>query len=211
MAITYTTKKYRILQKTSATTADIMHPETEAEITLIKPISGIEANNAQKALEKLNDKINIVNASILYGTKEYWNDQPSLRTEANTIYVYTNAFDYYDIVDIDASTFTTDGSLYIKVGNTYQKITSGTYDESQTYYKYHIVAGMKIGDGNAYLKDKAFITDYLSYKIDELRSQFEAHASNTTIHVNNIDRQRWDDKMNYEDEIVNETLVINRN
>ena len=175
MAITYTTKKYRILQKTSTTTADIMHPETEAEITLIKPITGIDADNAQKALEKLNDKINIVDASILYGTKEYWDSQPSLRTDANTIYVYTNAFTY------------TEGG---------QTIT---------------VAGMKIGDGNAYLAHVAFITDYLAYKIDELKTQFEAHLADTVHHVDETDRARWDHKMNYEDEIVNETLVINRN
>lgn len=67
--ITYTTKKYKILQKTSATTADIMHPETEAVITLIKPFDDITGPNTQKALEQLDKKINITQSTVLFDTK----------------------------------------------------------------------------------------------------------------------------------------------
>ena len=173
--ITYTTKKYRILQKTSDTTANLMHPETEADIVLIKPFEDISATNTQVALKQLNDKINIAQSSILFNTKEGWNAQPDLRTQENIIYVYTNAFTYND------------GSKDI------------------------VIAGIKIGDGNAYLKDKAFVTDKLAYDIGLINDNFTTHLNDNVRHITSEERSNWNHKANYEDEVVNETLVLNRN
>lgn len=176
MGITYTTKKYKILQKTSETSANIMHPETEASITLIQPFGDISAKNTQKALEQLNAKINIAQSSILYNTKAGWDAQPTLRTEANIVYVYTDAFTYND------------GEKDIKV------------------------AGIKIGDGNAYLIDAAFITDYLAYQIMELNERFQSHLDDDNRHINEGERSKWNNKLNYElSEVDDELLILNRN
>ena len=170
--ITYTTKKYRILQKTSDTTANLMHPETEADIVLIKPFEDITATNTQKALKQLNDKINVAQSSILFNTKAGWDAQPTLRTQANIIYIYTDAF------KVDGKD----------------------------------VAGIKIGDGNAYLIDKAFLTDYLANQIAELITQFQAHLADNVRHITGEERTKWNNKLNYElSEEEPETLILNRN
>ena len=170
--ITYTTKKYRIFQKTSDTTANLMHPETEADIVLIKPFEDITATNTQKALKQLNDKINVAQSSILFNTKAGWDAQPTLRTQTNIIYIYTDAF------KVDGKD----------------------------------VAGIKIGDGNAYLIDKAFITDYLANQIAELITQFQAHLDDNVRHITADERTKWNNKLNYElSEQEPETLIINRN
>lgn len=69
-------------------------------------------------------------------------------------------------------------------------------DETITY-----VPGIKIGDGNAYLIDIAFVTDALSKKLME-------HINNVQIHVSNEDRERWNNKLNLD--IDGEALVFNR-
>ena len=67
---------------------------------------------------------------------------PSSTPDGSTFY-YTNdvssdgtAFQSYTKKNITAATFVTDGSLYIKSGNTYTAVTSGTFDASVTYYTY---------------------------------------------------------------------------
>lgn len=48
-----------------------------------------------------------------------------------------NTADVYFVVDVDATTFTTDGTLYTyDAGNTpqYTQVTTGTYDPTETYY-----------------------------------------------------------------------------
>lgn len=173
---TYVTKKYKIQQRTSDTEITTLHPETEASITLIQPIAGLDAINTQKALEKLNEKIDIVQSSILYDTKAHWDSQPSLRTKANTIYVYTDAF-----------TYTVDGQQVV-------------------------VAGIKVGDGNAYLIDVAFITDYLANAIVELNQTVQNHLDDNVRHITSAERTKWNNKINYElSEEDQELLIINRN
>lgn len=166
MAITYTVKKYRILQKTSATTADLMHPETEAEIVLVDKFApDISAKNVQSALKELNDKIDTTkeNSVISKTTAEWTTENP--RTQLNTIYVYTDAFE----------------------------LDNGTK-----------VAGIKIGDGNAYLSDKPFITDYLAQVLAE-------HLADTDRHIREGERETWHNKITCADTITDETLVLTRN
>ena len=117
----------------------------------------------------------IINAKIFYDTKANWDAQPTLRTESNTIYVYTDAFTYND------------GSKDVQV------------------------AGIKIGDGNAYLIDKAFITDYLANQILQLYSQLQTHINDNTRHITAEERTKWNNKANYEVLDINETLILNRN
>lgn len=67
------------------------------------------------------------------------------------------------------------------------------------------VPGIKIGDGNAYLIDLPFIDE--STKEDILR-ELRDHTNNDTIHVSNVDRSFWNDKLNYN--ILGERLEFNR-
>lgn len=68
------------------------------------------------------------------------------------------------------------------------------------------VPGVKIGSGNSYVQDLAFITDA---EADSLLS----HINNTTVHITTAERLYWNNKINIDDseEVVEETLVMNRN
>ena len=85
----------------------------------------------------------------------------------------------------------------------YQDHKSFVNSEGKTIY----VAGIKIGDGNAYLIDLPFIeTDT---DVTELTEELRAHEADTTAHVTAMERQFWDNKLNCE--IENDTLILNRN
>lgn len=72
------------------------------------------------------------------------------------------------------------------------------------------IPGIKIGDGNAYVQDLPFMDN-------DLRDALMAHIANTNVHVTLNDKSFWNNKLNYDDtlevdnELVNETLVLNRN
>jgi len=65
------------------------------------------------------------------------------------------------------------------------------------------VAGLKIGDGSSYLIDLPFL--------GEMEESFYEHLTNTTIHITEKERQFWNNKINCEDFITEETLFLNRN
>ena len=67
------------------------------------------------------------------------------------------------------------------------------------------VPGIKIGSGNAYVQDLAFLGEYdASLLID--------HILNTGIHVTSAEKSFWSNKLNVNDdtEVVNEILILNR-
>lgn len=68
------------------------------------------------------------------------------------------------------------------------------------------VPGIKIGSGNAYVQDLAFVG-----AAD--REDLLAHINNTTVHVTNEDKLFWNNKLNVTDnqEVIGEALVFNRN
>ena len=65
------------------------------------------------------------------------------------------------------------------------------------------IAGLKIGDGNSYLIDLPFL--------GELDQSFYDHINNTTVHITTAERQFWNNKLNCENQIIEETLFLNRN
>lgn len=70
----------------------------------------------------------------------------------------------------------------------------------------HYIPGVKIGSGNAYVADLAFIDE-------ELERQLIAHIQDTVIHVTAQDRNFWNNKLNVNDtqEVIDgDTLVFNR-
>lgn len=68
------------------------------------------------------------------------------------------------------------------------------------------VPGMKVGSGNAYLSDLVFLNAADSATLAD-------HITNNNIHVTEVQKQSWDRKLNIDDEheVVNETLIFNRN
>lgn len=67
-------------------------------------------------------------------------------------------------------------------------------DTGKTIY----VPGVKIGDGNAYLSDIAFLGDGGPEQGWEILME---HINNWEIHVSATDRARWDQKLNVKDEV----------
>ena len=68
--------------------------------------------------------------------------------------------------------------------------------DNQQYYQ----PSFKIGDGNTYLVDLPFFDDYIA-----------SHISNSAIHVSEADRTFWNNKINCDEIVSEETLIINRN
>ena len=68
------------------------------------------------------------------------------------------------------------------------------------------VPGVKIGSGNGYVQDLAFIDEAAA-------SSLLAHAENNSVHVTAVEKALWNNKLNVSDsaEVVNEALVFNRN
>lgn len=65
------------------------------------------------------------------------------------------------------------------------------------------VAGLKIGDGSSYLVDLPFL--------GELDQSFYDHINNTTVHITAEERQFWNNKINCDELIIEENLVLHRN
>lgn len=66
------------------------------------------------------------------------------------------------------------------------------------------VPGIKIGDGLAYCVDLPFVGDDISQKLVE-------HINDTERHITEEERLFWNNKVNCQDSVVNETLILNRN
>lgn len=69
------------------------------------------------------------------------------------------------------------------------------------------VPGIKIGSGNAYVQDLAFVNE-------DLESILLEHINNMIIHITSEERARWNNKVNIDDrteDVSGETLVFTRN
>lgn len=74
------------------------------------------------------------------------------------------------------------------------------------------IPGVKISDGLAYALDLPFITsniDDIQELVEQLQQQVEQLSSD--VEVLNQKASDWDNKVNIEDDVQNETLVFNRN
>ena len=68
--------------------------------------------------------------------------------------------------------------------------------DNQQYYQ----PSFKIGDGNTYLVDLPFFDDYIAN-----------HINNSTIHISEAERTFWNNKINCDEIVSEETLIFNRN
>ena len=74
-----------------------------------------------------------------------------------------------------------------------------------------LIPNIKIGDGNAYVQDLPFIDK-------NLRDTLMDHINNMDLHVTLGEKSFWNNKINVDDayeavydELIDETLVLNRN
>lgn len=69
-----------------------------------------------------------------------------------------------------------------------------------------VVPGLKIGSGNAYVQDLAFVGERDSEILF-------AHIHDAILHTSVAEKAFWDNKLNVTDtqEVVGETLIFNRN
>ena len=73
--------------------------------------------------------------------------------------------------------------------------------EGETVY----IPGIKIGSGNGYVQDLAFIGD-------EDKDILLAHIADDVRHTSAVEKARWNNKLNVNDsaEVVEESLILNR-
>lgn len=67
------------------------------------------------------------------------------------------------------------------------------------------VPGIKIGSGNAYVQDLAFLSTGDAIDVMD-------HINNNNIHITDAERQKWNNKLNVRDnyEVSGEVLIFNR-
>ncbi len=66
------------------------------------------------------------------------------------------------------------------------------------------IPGIKIGDGVAYCIDLPFVGDDTLYTLT-------THINNTSMHITDAERTFWNNKLNYNDNVVEENLQLTRN
>lgn len=119
------------------------------------------------------DKTKLDAINIKKGTTAYWNAQVGLIPADGDIIIYT---DYETITKTSP--------------------VSGTQITED-------VPGIKVGTGNAYVQDLAFVGE-------KERDILLSHVQDSDIHVTTQDKERWDNKLNCSEEVINETLIFNR-
>lgn len=93
----------------------------------------------------------------------------------------------------------------------YEQKTWEEQEYGQTVTKTAYIPGIKIGTGNAYVQDLAFIDG-------KVKDTLLEHINNTEIHTTLAEKMFWNNKVNVDDayeithdELADETLIINRN
>ncbi len=86
-----------------------------------------------------------------------------------------------------------------------------TFVNGELVLKTRVVPGIKIGSGNAYVQDLAFVDA-------ELRQTLMDHINNQELHTTLQEKVFWNNKLNLDDryekvhdELEEETLILNRN
>lgn len=92
------------------------------------------------------------------------------------------------------------------------EVKTWTVEEyGETVTKTAYIPGIKIGTGNGYVQDLAFVND-------DLRELLMRHINNQNIHTTLEEKLFWNNKLNVDDsydivhdELEDETLILNRN
>lgn len=71
----------------------------------------------------------------------------------------------------------------------------------------YFLPGLKFGDGTSYLIDLPFLNSGDNSEINEILMD---HINNNVIHITANERDFWNNKLNYSQQLINETLIFNR-
>ena len=77
------------------------------------------------------------------------------------------------------------------------------YTDKQILNNNKTVAGVKIGDGMAYCIDLPFIGD-------DIAENLLIHIQDATVHITQEERNFWNSKLNCQDIVEDEILILNR-
>ena len=93
----------------------------------------------------------------------------------------------------------------------YQTKTWTEQEYGETVTKTKNIPGIKIGTGNGYVQDLAFVDE-------DLRDLLMSHINDTEVHTTLAEKLFWNNKINVDDayeavheELEDETLILNRN
>lgn len=93
----------------------------------------------------------------------------------------------------------------------YETKTYTVEEYGETVIKTALIPNIKIGTGNAYVQDLAFVDE-------KTREMLMEHINNQDIHVTLQEKLFWNNKINIDDseditydELSDETLILNRN
>ena len=116
-------------------------------------------------------------------TTEHWNNAVSFIPLPGEVIVYT---------DYETKTYTVE-------------------EYGETVTKTALIPNIKIGTGNAYVQDLAFVDE-------KTRDMLMTHINNADIHTTLQEKLFWNNKINVDDadeqvtgELEDETLILNRN
>lgn len=73
------------------------------------------------------------------------------------------------------------------------------------------IPGVKIGDGNAHVVDLPFLDQELADLLSRLAKSIDDHIRDSAVHITEEERCYWNNKLNCEDNVLAEILVLNRN
>ena len=106
--------------------------------------------------------------------------------------IFTGTTDYWDSL---SGYIPPAGTIIIYNDHSTKEVDGNTVD----------VPAMKIGSGNAYVQDLAFVNE-------DIYDDLSEHIANGTIHVTAADKAKWNNKLNVNDnmEVVNGSLIFNR-
>ena len=76
--------------------SELAYVDSGGDIEVDDELSPISVNPDQNkvitaALQELEEEIGAIDVRVIYGTTEYWDEQPELIAQANALYVYTDA------------------------------------------------------------------------------------------------------------------------
>ena len=71
----------------------------------------------------------------------------------------------------------------------------------------YLLPGLKVGDGTSYLIDLPFLNSGDNSAINQIIMD---HINNNVIHITQNERSFWNSKLNYQSQLINETLIFNR-
>lgn len=183
-----------------------------------KPASGIPKSHLSGGVQQSLTKADLAYSNMITETeRNSWNDKED---KSNKVDEITN--------ESTDTQYPSAGAVYRYVKNNKQTVSYGTTEEWNSrigyvpaageivVYNDHaskevdgqtiFIPGIKIGGGNGYVQDLAFVGD-------DIAEQLMAHINNNVRHITDAERDFWNNKINVDDEeeVVGEVLIFNRN